>query len=385
MAFGVTSTGFNKKDLDTIKSEIEASLKADISPALNLLATSVFGQLVGVFADKVREIWDVDEAVYNSQYPDTASGSALDNVAAITGAVRLPATKSTVTLDLTGTPGTLIPAGRQVSVVGTGDKFVTLIDVTLTGGSASVAAEALNTGPIVGSSGTITVIETPVAGWATVTNPLDADVGTDIETDAAFRLRRENLLAVSGAGTLEAIRAAVLSVTGVVQALVFENVTLTVDVNGLPGKSFEVVVQGGTDADIAQAIFDTKPAGIESFGTTTESVTDSQGFSHDIEFTRPTEIDIYIDVDVDVTAAEYAGDAAVETALVTEGDTMEVGEDVIYVRFQCVPLTVSGVVDVTDFKIDVTASPTGTSNIAIALRELARFDTSRITVVSTPI
>ena len=200
---GVESTGFVKKTLAVLLAEIEADERADISPSLNLQGDSVFGQLNGVFADKLSEGWDVSEAVYNSFNPELATDASLDALGAITGAIRLPATKSTVTITCGGTPATLLPAGRVVSVAGVGDRFVSLADATIGGGgTVEVEFESEEFGPIASPSGTLTIIETPVAGWATAINALDADPGTLIETDVAFRQRRIALLRVSGAGTV---------------------------------------------------------------------------------------------------------------------------------------------------------------------------------------
>ena len=388
MSFGVTPDGFLKKNLTDVLEEIQADERATISPTLNLLATSVLGQLNGIFADKLRELWDVAEAVYRSQYPDSASGEALDGVASITGAVRLGATKSRVTLSVNIDDGVNLPTGRVVSVGTTGLRFVTTAAVTNTSGSAAdfdVDAESESFGPIPALAGNIDTIQTPVTGWNSVTNPLDAIPGRNIETDADFRIRREALLRISGAATLEAIRSRVLDVEDVVQVFVFENTTLSVDVNGLPPKSFEVVVAGGepiNDQAIADEIFLAKPVGIETFGTTTESVEDSQGFSHSIKFSRPTDVTIYIDLTVDVDGSLFPIDGVdqIKTALKNLGDAQQIGEDVIALRYECVPLTIAGVVDVSDFNIGTAPSPSGDANITIALRELARFDTSNFAV-----
>lgn len=387
MPFGVTSTGFSKKTLADLLAEIETAERAQINAALNLSPSSVLGQLNGIYADKLRELWDVAEAVYRSLYPDSASGEALDNVAAITGAVRQSATKSTVDVTCTGTPATALPLGRVVSVAGSGDRFVSTAPAVIGGGGTVVVPfESEEFGPIAAPAGTLTVIETPVAGWASATNPLDAALGTDEETDDAFRARRLDLLSVAGKGTVESIRANVLSVGGVSQAFVFENTTNTTNVDGLPPKSFEVVVDGGADADLATAIFITKPAGIEPYGTTTENVVDSQGFTHAMKFSRPTDVNIWIAVTVQVDAPVFgggstpAGIAQVKDALVALGDSLDIGADVIALAFRCAPLEVAGVIDVTAFAIDTIPVPVGTVNIPIATRALAKFDTSRISV-----
>jgi len=344
---GLESTGFDEKTLDEIKTEIENELKAEIDPGINVLATSLFGQLIGVFSGKLRELWEVALAVYNALYPDSASGAALDGVAAITGATRLAATKSQVSLDLNLDNGTTVPSGSVVSVGAEGARFVTKAAASNATGHVdlvSVDAESEDYGAIAGNAGAIDTIQTPISGWSSAPavksgntetfdlddgqtllvkvdggseqtatfntgdfadidnataaeiaavintditgataedaggkvwietdtegtggsiqvtggtanaaigfgtdlvegmNRQDAEPGREEETDAAFRLRREQLLRVAGAATVEAIRADLLALDGVADATVYENVTMVTDGDGVPAKAFESVV-----------------------------------------------------------------------------------------------------------------------------------------------
>jgi len=388
---GVTPTGFEKKTLADLLSEIETDQRNTISPSLNFQADSVIGQNNNIFADKLRELWDVSEAIYRAMYPDSASGDALDNVAAITGAIRLPATKSTVTLTVNINAGTSLPVGRVVSEVNTGVRFVTTESVINTGGSPAdfdVDAESEDFGSIQAAAGTLTVIETPATGWNSVTNALDADPGRDDETDADFRVRREQLLRVGGNATVESILSDLRDVENVESVTLLNNRGDVVDSNGLPPHSVEAIMLGGADQDIGEALFRTVAAGTEThknaIGGVTVQVEDSQGFTEDMNFTRPQETDIWIEIDIEVTD-EYEGDAAVKAALVAEGSTLGIGNDVILEAIKAAAFEVGGVFDVTDFKIDTVFPPVGTSNIPIAVRQLARFDTSRVTVNSTPV
>lgn len=412
-SFGVLTTGFNKKLLSDINTELSDDIKDAIDPNLNTSSTAVLGQMLQVFAAGLSEEWDVLEAVYNGKDPDTASGAALAGVGAITGALVLSPTESTVTLVATGDDSTLLATGRRASVQPLGSIFQTLApativlatvwtpatsfsvgdrrsndtptriyEVTIAGTSAgsggptgtgiaivdnsvtwrflgegegfvNVACEATVTGPVVGQAFTITTIDTPVTGWIGVNNVADAVLGTDIETDAAFRIRREALIRVTGKATLEAVRAALLNVAGVTEAIVFENTAL-VTVGGIPGKAFEAVVLGGTEVAIAQSLFDTKPLGIQAFGTDiSELIVDSQGTSHTIEASRPDPMEIFIDVTVTVDGNyPLDGDAQVAQALKDLGDALQIGDDVIFKKFECEPFDISGVVDITLFEID---------------------------------
>lgn len=390
MSSGITLEGFKKKNLNEILSEIEDAERARISPSLNLLPSSVLGQINGIFADKLRELWDVAQAVYRSQYPDSASGEALDNVAAITGVIRLGAAKSRVLLSVNLDNGVTLEPGRVVSIGKNGARFVTIEEVknnTGIRGNFSVMAESQDFGSIVGWAGTIDTIQTAVTGWNSVKNLEDAELGRNEESDRELRVRRIELLRKGGTATLEAVRAKVRELEGVNQVFVFENTSPIVDADGLPPKSFEVVVSGGDDKNIARTIFLTKPVGIETFGSAAiADVEDSQGFKHAIKFSRPKEANIFIHARVLVNREIFPVDGIIQIqrVLANFGDTLTIGDDIIALRFRCVPLEIAGVIDVTDFKIDKIAPPGNTGNIFIAKREVAKFDTGRISVTVTP-
>ena len=63
---------------------------------------------------------------------------------------------------------------------------------------------------------------------------------------------------------------------------------------GRPGKSFEIVALGGADADIAQVIYGSMPAGTQSYGNTSVQIVDKFNNPITIRFSRPTEVPIYV-------------------------------------------------------------------------------------------
>jgi uncharacterized phage protein gp47/JayE len=243
------------------------------------------------------------------------------------------------------------------------------------------AMTAETAGVVQAPANSLTVIETPVSGWNSIYNPLDAILGTDVETDAELRVRRAQTVEKAGAGTTEAIRADLIALDGVVAVLVFENRTMVTDVDGRPAKSFEVVIQGGDNTEIAQTIFDDKPAGIETYGNTTVNITDSQGFIVPINFSRPNAVQIWLELDLTVTD-QYPldGDAQVKAAILAYANTLGLGADVIVYPHLIASLNnIPGIVDVVT-RIGTTNTPTLDDNIIIGLDEIADFDTSRITV-----
>lgn len=74
---------------------------------------------------------------------------------------------------------------------------------------------------------------------------------------------------------------------------------------GRPGKSFEIVVEGGDDTTIATTILDSKPAGIQSYGSTSVLVYDVYNNPYTISFSRPTAVPIYVELvlQTDLTTA----------------------------------------------------------------------------------
>lgn len=136
MTFGLSATGFNRKRLEDLKEEIESILKSEISENIDLRSESVFGQLVGTFVLPAAELWEETENVYVSYDPDFAEGAQLDAVAALTGSVRLPATRTLVTAIVSGAQGTVVPAGSQAENPETNEVFQSRTSVTISTSNA---------------------------------------------------------------------------------------------------------------------------------------------------------------------------------------------------------------------------------------------------------
>ena len=235
---------------------------------------------------------------------------------------------------------------------------------------------------------TLDTIVTPVTGWDEVTNPSAGSTGAPVESDAALRIRREASLQ-QGNATDEAIRAALLEdVDGVTFASVASNRTMSVDGDGRPPKSFEAVVQGGTDLAVAEKIWETMPSGIEPYGNTSQNVTDSEGRTQSIDFSRPVSKYAWVDVDYTLYAEENfptGGEDLIKQSIVDwAAENQGIGKDIIRQRLNIPIYEVPGVGDLT-ITIAITDTPGGTpsygsSDIAIGAREISEWATSRITL-----
>ncbi len=135
MTFGLTPAGFNAKRLADIKVELENAFIAQFGD-INLDPQSVFGQIIGVEAKSFADIWENLEDVYFSQYPNSASGVALDNVVQLNGISRLPATQTSVIATCGGLEGTYIPQNALATIPSSGAVFYANIGGSITSNNA---------------------------------------------------------------------------------------------------------------------------------------------------------------------------------------------------------------------------------------------------------
>ena len=388
--YGVSSTGFNRKRLNQLLDELNSEVKSIFGENFNVSPESPDGQINGVISESNANLWEIAEEAYNAFNPKAAAGTTLSNLVQLNGITRLAATRSHVELTLTGDSGTVIPEGSLISTSDTGDELSTDVSVTIDGtGNAIVQATALEFGPITMLAGTITEIDNPVTGWDTVNNTADAIEGTNEESDPDLRARRQRSVARDAQAIIDGIQSAVENIDNVTQALVLENDTDAVDANGLPAHSFQVVVSGGADIDVADIIWLKKPAGIQAFGDITEQIIDSQGVSHDISFSRPTAVTIYVEVTL-TTFAEYPanGDDLIKQAIVdyANGDLVDnrsfgLADNVIYTRLYTPINSVAGH-EIDDLQISIVSPADGVVNIPISITQIADFQIANITVIS---
>jgi len=393
---GLTSSGFERKRLVDIKTDIEDKLKNIFGANIDISPQSGLGQFVGIMSEAQADQWQSQEDIYNSQYPSTSQGSQLSNVVMYNGIERHSASKSTVVAILGGTVGTIIPSGSQASVVDTGQIFETIEDVVITSGSEAVNMRSVTTGEIIALTGTLTVIETPIFGWTSITNNESAVVGTNKETDAQLRIRRELSTQALGNNLTDSLYGQLANLGGVEGVVVWDNKTEAtagglpanqfgvsiiggvdeeIAETGLPANQFGVSIIGGVDEEIAETIWKNTPQGIASYGDTTVYHTDIQGFSQPVMFTRAVDYPVYFRIDIE-TSSEFpiTGIEDIKKAVADFGtENFKISDDVIMSKFYNPINTVPGVVSISLF-MGVSSSPSGTSNLAVSNWEISRYN-----------
>lgn len=278
----------------------EVALYRDIDPQFNLDPSTPDGLKIAHDAEVFGALDQILYEAYSSKDPQSAIGIDLDIIAFINNVIRNQGSRSTVALKLTGVPGTIIDRGTRVSSRTTGARWVTEQGVTIdANGQIEVNAYSESVGMIEATTGTLTQIVDTVGGWTGVTNEEPAIVGREQETDAELRLRRAAQVGKSGASQVDALLGSIYGVRDVRRVKVYENDTATTDAIGLPGHSVCILVDGGLDEDIAQAIYDKRNPGTFQFQEDTTTAVDvdvtSKEFPENtqkIRFARPDYVDV---------------------------------------------------------------------------------------------
>jgi uncharacterized phage protein gp47/JayE len=405
MAYGITDEGFSLKRLATIISDINEALAQITDPqtgeVLNL--TDENDPLVNIrdaLADALAVAWEQLQLAYNQFDPLKATGAGLSGLVQLNALTRHPGIYSTVTLTMAGTPNLYISSGKQVATYDDLVKF-TLPSWTFDGaGAATVVGTCTEEGPLEAGAGDVTKINNPSPGWDTCINAEAATVGSLPETDRELRTRQQQSTETTGRSTIEDIYGNLANLDGVTWARVYQNNTLTTDGRGIPGKSIAPVVLGGNDQEIADILHEQAPALCGFHGTTTVNVSDDQGISYAVKFTRPNQIPVYVSIELTVvTQALWPtdGDDQIREAIldyaisgapglgIDEGYSrygfapgQSVYSSELYTPINSVPGT-----QITSLLIGYDDPPT-LQSIAIDWDEIATFDPDNISVTVTP-
>jgi uncharacterized phage protein gp47/JayE len=382
----IDSTGLTIDRLADILEDYEDGLEAAFGENVKTDPQSVFGQIINITAISMAAQQELIQGVADSFNPNSAEGAALSVLVLLNGIERQEYEYSTVSLQCTATAnGTTILAGSLVSDPATGVQVATDIDLVLAPSAVGfVSATAVEPGAVSAAATTLTQIDTPTFGWLSVTNLAAMVEGVDEETDTELRIRRAKVAERSGTASVSAIFGAVSDVDGVDQLDVLENNGTTVDANGIPPQHVWVIVEGGSDAAIAEAIFNQVGAGIGTTGSVVVSHYDPQTEkSYDIRFTRPSPVSIYIIVNLTVDSSyPVDGDDQVENALLAYFTSSQgLGDDVVNSRLYTPVNSVPG--HTIDSILIGTAPPITLSNdISIAVDEIAVTDDTKIAVNS---
>jgi uncharacterized phage protein gp47/JayE len=375
------ATGFKRKRYSDLVSDMSVKAKELFGEDTNVTEKSFLGILIRLVAWFLAILWEVAENVYNSAFVSKAEGVQLDRLAPHIGITRHQAAHALWQVEFEGTPGYTITEGTQYETE-RGVIFELTSDVTLDDQGNGVGEVICSeVGPIGNVMvGEISVFTNPDENVTSVTNTTLLIAGREKETDDELRERFYQSTSKTGASTLDSIRATILNVIGVRSVIIKENVE-SVEVDGIPANSIAPIVYGGSDQSVAQAIFETKPAGIRSYGSTIVEIADSQGVLHPIGFSRPTLVDVYVRATIQ-RGVSYPtdGDEQVQSAIVDYFNSLLIGNDVVVSKLITAISKIEGVEDVT-VELSTDGETYTTSNIVVADDSAAVTDVDKVVIV----
>lgn len=387
----LTKQGYKRETFDDILDRLDIKAKELFGQDTNTSGRSALGILLRIMAFVIALVWQDNENVYYSAYRKTAEGRQLDALLPYAGVTRNPATYADGPVVFNGTPGTNIEMGF---IVGKEDEtlYYTLEDATVgSDGAVTVDVMCQDSG-IIGNAeiGQINQIMNPIDGLVSVTNIVAFVNGKEQETDQEAKERADTTVEGLGSNTTASIRTELLKVTGVRAAYVDENYTDETNTYNTPMRSIQAFVLGGSDEDVAQAIFKTKAAGIQPFGETYIAVLDDAGQAHQVGFTRAQTVQIYAKATVKTNNSfESDGVNQVIKAIVqyiggidAESNTyvgLNMGDDVILSKLIAKIYAVNGIDDV-DVQLSTDGSTYESSNVEIMLQQVAQATASNIEI-----
>lgn len=236
-------------------------------------------------------------------------------------------------------------------------------------------------------------IVTQVEGWDAVDNLQAGVAGRLAESEAELRARYPTGLFRLGAATPPSIAPNVRDrVTGVRTVKVFMNNSDDPDELGRPPHSVHVVVDGGLDDEVAEAIFRVVAAGIDTYGQRLVIVKDDEGADQEIRFDRPERVFVWARCATTLLppseqAFPPGGFQEIAENLAAAGEAFTIGEDVILQRLYGAIFRTPGLASV-DLRLAVSTDPTfvpqpadyKAANVTIQDFQVAAFDLSRIEV-----
>lgn len=376
----VDSKGLHIPTYNDILEKLVASMKQIYGDDIYLDNSSPDYQLLSIFALVQADTMQTMAYAYNARSPETAIGASLDSVVKLNGIKRKAASQSTCQVKITGTPFTQILNGAVKDRAGLIWDLPSNVVIDSSGVTYTVVT-CRKAGAVSALAGDITQIETPTYGWISVENEVAAVLGNTEETDAQLRERQTISTANPSQTMLAGTKGAIAALKNVFRYAVYENDTNVESVtednpHGLPAHSVTCVVEGGTDEDVAEAIFLHKGIGCYTHGDVVVEYTDQNDYINRIRFFRPD----YKDVFVKVVIKKYTGYISSMTTKVREAvyeylAALTIGSDVSAsvlsnIIAACNPSLTKPIFGIKELKIGLSKDALAAQDITIGFKEI---------------
>ncbi len=376
----LTEQGFIIERLDANLAQLDAGFRTIYGADINTDPDSPDGQLIGLIAQIKTDLEELAESIYKALDPEAASGVWLEQRVAYAGLTRRQARYSYLrNTILTGTPNTLIPAGAVLTDPHH-NRWQLVTDTTLNAeGSAKTdfRSEMLGAFPL--TVETRLTIETLFLGWRSAKNSQTSEIGEEEETDAELRRRFFISRAKAAQNSVDGMIVKLLQLADVRQAVCLENDSDTPNADDVPAHSLNIIVEGGSDAEIAQVIFENKTAGTGLRGEIQCQIRDNKDMARTIRFDRPAVVACAAYLELRRNAHSTAVNIDAIKAAIAQ-TPFSIGEAVLLSRLYSPINSVQGFW-VETLRIGRRGEMLAANNIEIGVREIARFAADDIEVV----
>ena len=376
----VDSKGLHISTYNDILEHLISSMKQIYGDDIYLDNSSPDYQMLSIFALVQSDTLQAMVYAYNARSPETAIGTSLDSVVKLNGIKRKAASHSTCEVKITGTPFTQILNGAVRDRAGLIWDLPSSVIVD-SGGVTYTVATCREPGAVSALAGDLNEIDTPTYGWISVENDVAAVLGNKEETDAQLRERQTISTANPSQTMLAGTKGAIAALKNVSRFAVYENDTNTAEVttdnpHGLPAHSVTCVVEGGTNEDVAEAIFLHKGIGCYTHGDVEVEYTDQNDYINRIRFFRPD----YKDIFVKVVIKKYTGYISTMTSKVREAvydylAALTIGSDVSAsvlsnIITACNPSLTKPIFGIKDLKIGLSKETLAAQDITVGFKEI---------------
>lgn len=236
---------------------------------INLSSDTPDGQQINIFIQAVLDLEDLLVQINNMFDPDNAVGVILDQRCAINGVQRQQGTFTITNITIvTNQNANFFGLDQSEQAVYTvadnaGNQWqLVTTQLGISPGTNVFVFQAAAPGANLTVPNTITVPVSVVLGVTSINNPTPATtVGTNEESDAALKIRRQKSVGFPSQGYFRSLYAALSNINGITSVELFENRTGAPDGNsidpayplGTPGHCIWVIVAGSPSTPLSPA------------------------------------------------------------------------------------------------------------------------------------
>lgn len=301
----INSNGLNFENITYIISYFTEGLKSIYGENISVEQNSPDGQAINIISQAVEDLQQIASFIYNSFDVNASSGRILDRNVAYNGIKRQAGSYTIVPIEITFSQATTLQGldddynnvnGSGFTVGdNNGNNFILITSTTEQQGTSTLYFRSQAIGEIQPILNTIKNIITPQLGVVSVNNPTaPQQIGQEEESDYNLLQRFKQTFSLGGLGGFNNIKAAILNLEGVLSVDGENNYTNFTSSQGTPPHSVWLIVQGGDEDEIAEAIFKTIGSGCGMKGEIAKTVMDIYNLPNLIYFDRPLTENYYL-------------------------------------------------------------------------------------------